>query len=729
MKKTVIILLAASVLAVAGCKKFNTDTPIVPVNGISLDYEDIVILKGNSETLTATIQPSNATYKSVTWTSSNPSCATVDGGRVVGVVRGSSNITAMSTDPNIKAVCKVTVVDEIVPVTSISIEPATIILKKDAESHAYARFTPNGTTQRRIEWSVENTSIATVDANGNVKGVSNGETTLWATSKDNPEVKASATIMVVKPFETITVTNPADPDTPTDLGYEETLRIRYTFTPEDSRDVVKYTIVQGSTSKIEVSSNGEVKAKGYSSETCKIRVSSVADPTVYTDVSFKTYDAPSGIEAWNKGFAERKTMYIGKGCSQTLTLRIKNSSQVKPGTKIGMWGPESSNLSATLNDDGTEMTVRASSFASTSTSSTKVTGSIKLAVSYYYFNVNFYISEYDPFCAKIGDIIYYSPSGYKLNTADSGYRGGGIFESPVNSVPSYNTTKLGIIAYLGGDHLSEDPFTSGAAGSASYSLPGLDEGNLHGIAIPYNADFICRKTKPGGDFSNSCWGTIPDQSTGGEIFSKDHDHIINHSSPAITGFSVGNLRWSSTNSSKRRAFHNTIGLLYYNIDRGDSHRIHQVLYVSSYQALDAFTDDTGNSVYSVSNQYYYGRASSNNNINASGYLAGAATEKRVTPWLLPTVADLKTVFAGSPTAADNNATVGKTVVERASVFAKSVRVFSGNNNAIFRELTYWTSQEYSDYDAMALTIYSDGKLTAANWDKNEAHRCLPIFYF
>ena len=692
MKKTVILLLAAaSILAAAGCKKFNSDTPIVPVSGISLDYEDIVILRGESAVLNATVHPSNATYKSVTWSSSNTYSVTVENGVVSGVVRGESRVTATSTDPNIKAVCKVTVVNEIVPVTSISIDPATIILKKDAESHAYVKFTPSGTTQRRIEWKVDDTSIATVDANGNVKGVSNGETTLWATSKDNPEVKASATILVVKPFETITVTNPANPNTPTDLGCEETLRIRYSFTPADSRDAVKYTIVQGSSSKIEVSSNGEVTAKGYSNETCKIRVSSVADPTVYTDVSFKTYDAPSGIEAWNKGFTERKTMYIGRGCSQTLSLRIKNSSQVKPGTKIGMWGPESANLSATLNDDGTEMTVRASSFASTSTSSSKVTGSIKLTVGYYYFNVNFYISEFDPFCAKIGDIIYYSPSGYKLNTADSGYRGGGIFENPVNSVPSYNTTKLGIIAYLGDDHLSEDPFTSGAAGTASYSLPGLDEGQLHGIAIPYNADFICRKTKPGGDFDNNCWDTIPDQSTGGEIFSKDHDHIINHSSPAITGFSVGNLRWSSTNSSKRRAFHNTIGLLYYNIDRGDSHRIHQVLYVSSYQALNAFTDDTGNSVYSVSNQYYYGRTSSNNNINASGYLAGAATEKRVTPWLLPTVADLKTVFAGSPTAADNDATVGKTVVERTSAFANAVRVFSGNGNASFRELTYWTS--------------------------------------
>ena len=729
MKKTVILLLAAaSILAAAGCKKFNSDTPIVPVSGISLDYEDIVILRGESAVLNATVHPSNATYKSVTWSSSNTYSVTVENGVVSGVVRGESRVTATSTDPNIKATCMVRVVDEKVPVTSISIDPATIILKKDAESHAYVIFTPNGTTERRINWSVENTSVATVDANGNVKGVSNGETTLWAVSKDNPEIKASATVLVVQPFETITVTTPSNPNTPTDLGYDERLQIKYTFTPADSRDAVKFELVQGPSSKIEVSSSGVVKAKGYSSEICKIRVSSVADPSVYTDVSFKPYDAPSGIEVWHKGFTERKTLYIGTGCSQTFSLRIKNSSQVKPGTPIMMVGPDTFRLHATLNGDGTEMTVGANS-ASTSTSSTKVSGNIELAAGDYYYKIFFYISELDPFRAKIGDIIYYTPSGYKLNTADSGYRGGGIFETPVNGVPSYNTTKLGIIAYIGDDHLSEDPFTSGAAGDASYSLPGLDDGHLHGIAIPYNADFVCRKTKPGGDFTNSCWSTIPDQSTGGEIFSKDHDHIINHSHPAITGFDVSRLRWSSSNSAKRSAFHNTIGLLYYNIDRGDSHRIHQVLYVSSYQALNAFGGDSGNSVFSNMTQYYYGHSSTNSNLNANGYQYSAATSKIVTPWLLPTVADLKTVFAGKSAALDNDASVGKTVVERTSAFANAVRVFSGNGNASFRERTYWSSQEYSDYDAMALTIYGDGKLTAANWDKNEAHRCLPIFYF
>lgn len=723
--KKIIIILAAAVLAAGGCKKFNSDKPIVPVNGISLDYEEIVLCTGDYETLTATVSPSNATYKSVTWTSSNTYSVTVDGSRVTGVARGTSNVTATSTAPDIKAVCKVTVVDEKVPVTAISIEPATVRVKKDAESHAYVRYTPSGTTERRVEWSVDNTSIATVDANGNVRGVSVGETTLRAKSKDNPEITASATILVVKPFESITITNPANPSAATDLGYDETLQIKYTFTPTDSRDAVTYELVQGPKSKIEVSATGLVKAKGYSNETCKVRVSSVADPTVYTDVSFKPYDAPSGIEIWHKGNASRRTMYIGTGYSQTFGLRIANSSYVKPGTKISMWGPDTYRLHATLNEDGTEMTVGASS-SSTSTTSSKISGNIRLYAGDYPFDILFYISEYDAFHPKIGDAIYYNNKTLKLDTADSGYRGGGIYEDPVNGIPTTNTVRFGIIGFIGDSHLSEDPF------AAACDLQGIGDNHLHGIAIPHNADYVCRKDNPYNldhDWNNGNWSVIPYSNQGGEIFSKDHDNISSYAGPVITGFYASRLLYSTSNSAKRLAFHNTIGLLYYNMGRGDSHRVHQALYVSSSQALNAFGGDLNNSIYYVSNQYYFGRSNSNDHLNANAYLSTAPDYRATTPWLLPTVADLKTVFAGNPSALDNSSTVAATVKERTTAFAKAVALFSINKDAVYRNYTYWTSQEYSAQDAMALYIYPDGTLSATNQDKNETHKCLPVLYF
>ena len=57
----------------------------VPVESVSLDKTSLELTKGGTDTLTATITPNNASNKSVTWNSSNPSVATVENGVVTAV--------------------------------------------------------------------------------------------------------------------------------------------------------------------------------------------------------------------------------------------------------------------------------------------------------------------------------------------------------------------------------------------------------------------------------------------------------------------------------------------------------------------------------------------------------------------------------------------------------------------------------------------------------------------
>ena len=86
---------------------FNV-TVNAPVTGISLDKETISITEGETETLTATIKPSYATDKTITWTSDNDEVATVDDGGVVTAVKaGTATITA--TAGGYSASCVVTV--------------------------------------------------------------------------------------------------------------------------------------------------------------------------------------------------------------------------------------------------------------------------------------------------------------------------------------------------------------------------------------------------------------------------------------------------------------------------------------------------------------------------------------------------------------------------------------------------------------------------------------------
>ncbi|MBR6169525.1 MAG: Ig domain-containing protein, partial [Bacteroidaceae bacterium] len=82
------------------------------VTGISLDKTSLTFTAANqTATLTATVLPSNATNKSVMWTSSNTSVATVDAnGKVTAVANGTATITAKTNDgSNLIATCKVTV--------------------------------------------------------------------------------------------------------------------------------------------------------------------------------------------------------------------------------------------------------------------------------------------------------------------------------------------------------------------------------------------------------------------------------------------------------------------------------------------------------------------------------------------------------------------------------------------------------------------------------------------
>ena len=84
----------------------------VSVTGVTLNKTTLKLGKGTSETLTATIAPTNATNKKVTWTSSDPAVATVDAsGKVTGVAKGTATITVTTEDGGYTATCAVEVAD------------------------------------------------------------------------------------------------------------------------------------------------------------------------------------------------------------------------------------------------------------------------------------------------------------------------------------------------------------------------------------------------------------------------------------------------------------------------------------------------------------------------------------------------------------------------------------------------------------------------------------------
>lgn len=163
--------------------------------GISLNKTSTRIQRGNTETLTATVTPNNTTDKTVTWTSSDPSVASVSNSGVVTANKvGTATITATTNDgTNLSASCTVEVYWN--AVTGISVTPATATILVGGTTTLTATVTPDNASNKSVTWTSSNTAVAMVNANGVVTGVSVGNATITATTVEGG-YSASATITV-----------------------------------------------------------------------------------------------------------------------------------------------------------------------------------------------------------------------------------------------------------------------------------------------------------------------------------------------------------------------------------------------------------------------------------------------------------------------------------------------------------------------------------------------------
>lgn len=169
----------------------------IPVTGITLDRTSAQMNVGDVLTLKATVTPANATASKVTWSTSDPSVAVVDGGKVTAVSKGTAMITASCGGSS--AACTVSVTSG-TEVKSISIDSTWLSLNVGAESTILATVNPVVPGVEYV-WSVGNgTGSVSIRDNGNgsatVKAEAAGDVTLTVTVKGT-SISASCEIIIV----------------------------------------------------------------------------------------------------------------------------------------------------------------------------------------------------------------------------------------------------------------------------------------------------------------------------------------------------------------------------------------------------------------------------------------------------------------------------------------------------------------------------------------------------
>ena len=185
----------------------ESEAVIIPesVTGIEVanDYQHMGLFVGGSGKIRYSVLPSNATNTNVTFKSLNEKVATVDAnGVVTGVSEGNADIVITTEEGGFEAKCAVRV-DGIDARGIERVGDKTVTMGLNQTRQLQVKITPSDTTNKNVQWTSSNNSVATVDSNGVVTSKNSGSTIITATTHNG--LKTEFFIEVETPVTNITL--------------------------------------------------------------------------------------------------------------------------------------------------------------------------------------------------------------------------------------------------------------------------------------------------------------------------------------------------------------------------------------------------------------------------------------------------------------------------------------------------------------------------------------------
>lgn len=260
----------------------ESEAVIIPesVTGIEVanDYQHMGLFVGGSGKIRYSVLPSNATNTNVTFKSLNEKVAIVDAnGVVTGVSEGNADIVITTEEGGFEAKCTVRV-DGIYARGIERVGDKTVTMGLNQTRQLQVKITPSDTTNKNVQWTSSNNSVATVDSNGVVTSKNSGSTIITATTHNG--LKTEFFIEVETPVTNITLNS-----NEINLNQGGTFKLDATVNPSNaSNKNIKWISANESIATVDQSGNvtadvagttyiSAVSADGKVIATCTVNVS------------------------------------------------------------------------------------------------------------------------------------------------------------------------------------------------------------------------------------------------------------------------------------------------------------------------------------------------------------------------------------------------------------------------------------------------------------------------
>ena len=253
--------------------KRDTTTPAdVKVSRITLSASTgLALTKGQTQKLTATVAPANATNKTVTWKTSDKNVATVsENGLVTAVGGGDATITCTAQDGSgVKATCKVAVT---VPVSGIQLSQTSAALTVGDTLTLTKTIYPSDATNQAVTWTSSSDAVASVDSNGKITAKTAGSAVITCKSVSDNSVVGICNVTVKAKVQTpaeIKVNKITLNKTTASVTKGKTLQLTATVTPGNAtKKEVKWSTSNKNVAMVSPSGLVTAKSAGTATITC-----------------------------------------------------------------------------------------------------------------------------------------------------------------------------------------------------------------------------------------------------------------------------------------------------------------------------------------------------------------------------------------------------------------------------------------------------------------------------